>query len=289
MSAIGRHDPAPSRIKYRLQRLWLTPIYRALIRTGLPVVVAFGLAVFHFQDPATQVKLAQSVTNARKMIEERPEFAVNLLRVDGATTPVAEQVRKAIPLEFPVSSLRLDFVALKQKIESIDAVLSADVFLRNKVLDIEVTERVPRLVWRSNGQISLLDDGGVQAGVIKTRMARPDLPLIVGLGAELYVKQAIEIIAAAGPISGRLRGLRRVGERRWDVVLDRGQTIQLPALHPVAALERVVALDRARDLLSRDVVLVDMRNGRRPIVRLSPYAVTELHKLRAIADGEDEL
>jgi cell division protein FtsQ len=49
-----------------------------------------------------------------------------------------------------------------------------------------------------------------------------------------------------------------VGERRWDVVLDRDQRILLPETEPGRALERVLALDQAQDLLDRDVT-VDLR------------------------------
>ncbi|MFD2844725.1 cell division protein FtsQ/DivIB [Paracoccus cavernae] len=57
-----------------------------------------------------------------------------------------------------------------------------------------------------------------------------------------------------------MRGLERVGERRWDLVLDRGQRIMLPVDGPLPALERVIALDKAQDVLGRDVAVVDMRS-----------------------------
>ncbi|MDZ7909564.1 MAG: cell division protein FtsQ/DivIB [Gemmobacter sp.] len=44
-----------------------------------------------------------------------------------------------------------------------------------------------------------------------------------------------------------------MGERRWDIVLDRNQRILLPAKEPVRALERLLALDKAEDLLKRDI------------------------------------
>jgi cell division protein FtsQ len=79
-----------------------------------------------------------------------------------------------------------------------------------------------------------------------------------------------------------LRGLVRVGERRWDVVLDRDQRILLPEADPVPALERVIALDEATELLARDVAVVDMRNPSRPTLRLTAAAMEELRRLRAI-------
>ena len=45
--------------------------------------------------------------------------------------------------------------------------------------------------------------------------------------------------------STTLRGLVRVGDRRWDLVLDRNQKIMLPEQNAPAALERLIALDKA--------------------------------------------
>lgn len=284
----ARRDPSPSRIKYRLERIWLTPLYRSLIRTGLPIAIVVGLVANHFSDPETQARLAQSITNARTMIEERPEFAVNLMQIQGGNPVVSKQVREAIPMEFPVSSLQLDLATLKEKIEAVDAVKTADIFLRGGVLDVEIVERVPALVWRGANYLELIDEVGARAGVLLARDGYFDLPLILGKGAQNNAAEALKILAAAGPISDRVRGLRRMGERRWDVMLDRGQIIQLPVKNPVPAFERVIALQSARDLLGRDVTVVDMRDGRRPVLRLSVAAVEELHRLRAIADGEDK-
>ena len=32
----ARRDPAPSRLAYRVERLWLTPVFRKAVRLGLP-------------------------------------------------------------------------------------------------------------------------------------------------------------------------------------------------------------------------------------------------------------
>ena len=38
-----RRDPAPTRWQYRMQRLWLTPLFRVLCRLGLPLTVVIGM------------------------------------------------------------------------------------------------------------------------------------------------------------------------------------------------------------------------------------------------------
>ena len=94
------------------------------------------------------------------------------------------------------------------------------------------------------------------------------------------------MIEAAAPLGERLHGLVRMGERRWDVVLRDGRRILLPAEDAQTALDRVLALDDAQDVLGRDVVRIDMRNPARPSLQLSPHALTELRRMRGIEIGD---
>jgi cell division protein FtsQ len=150
-----------------------------------------------------------------------------------------------------------------------------------------VVERIPAVVWRAPAGLELLDVEGRRVAALAARTDRPDLPLIAGTGADRAVPEALRLVAAAAPVKERLRGLLRVGERRWDVVLDRDQRILLPEAGAVEALEQVLALDEARDLLARNVTVVDMRLPHRPTLRLAAYAVEELRRVRSPSPGAD--
>ena len=76
-----------------------------------------------------------------------------------------------------------------------------------------------------------------------------------------------------------------MGERRWTLVLDRDQSILLPESRPVQALEQVMALEHAQDLLARDIAVVDMRNENRPTLRMSGKAVEELRRAKGLVAG----
>lgn len=288
MTPPSAHDPAPSRVKYKLQRLWLTPLYRALIRTGLPVLFILVIVLAYLRDPAVQQKITAHFDNARTIMEERPEFMVKQMRIQGASEAVDKLAREAMPIEFPVSSFRLDLVALKARVEAIEAVETASLLVGAKgVLEVGIVERVPVVVWRGTEGLVLLDASGQKSGRINSRLERSDLPLTAGLGVDDNIPEALEIFRKLSPIAGRVRGLKRVGERRWDVVLDRDQVLLLPENRPLEALGQIFALHRAQDILNRDVSVVDARDGRKPILRLSAPALDGLKKLRLIANGED--
>lgn len=277
MRSVMRRDPAPSRIAYRLQRIWLTPLYRRLIRTGLPVLLVAAVAGIWFSNADRRAQVAGVVQDIRARIESRPELQLVRLTVSGASPETEEAIRSGLAMQFPVSSLALDLSALRARAEGLDAVRRADVRVRPEgTLEVAVTERLPIVVWRNADDLVLLDEAGHRVAGLENRIDRPDLPLIAGPGVQDVVPEAMRLLAAAEPLRTRIRGLVRIGERRWNLVLDRGQEIMLPEQDAVAALERVIALDQAEDLLDRDVTVVDMRIGRRPTLRLSEEAIAAL-------------
>ncbi len=282
-----RPDPAPSRLKYRMERLMLTPLFRLLLRFGLPCLLTFSIAAWWLSYDDNRMKIIDTYADLRSQVESRPEFMVNMMAVDGASDLVAEGIRQMLPLDFPISSFDLDLEAMRGTVVSLDPVKSARLYVRQgNVLQVEVVERLPVVLWRNEQGLQLLDDEGVLVGPAFLRSDWPELPLIVGDGANGLVTEALELVASAEPLAARLRGLVRMGERRWDVVLDRDQRILLPETEPVQALERVIAMDHAVNMLERDLVAVDLRLPNRPTLRMTGGAVQELIRIRAIEAGE---
>lgn len=284
-----RRDPAPSRWQYRMQRLWLTPLFRVLFRVGLPLLAIGGVAAIYVADDARRAGLVQGYVDLKEKFQNRPEFMVGLISVEGASPELAEAIRARAGLKLPASSFDLDLDTARQRIEDLDAVASAELRVRSGgVLQILITERMPVLVWRTEDRIEMLDETGHRVASLSSRTDRADLPLVAGEGADRAAGEALEILAAAQPVLARVRGLVRMGDRRWDLVLDRNQKIMLPEHNAVSALERLIALDRAEDLLARDLLTVDLRNEKRPVLRLAPFAMNERRKAQGIDVSEGQ-
>ncbi|MHA6263905.1 cell division protein FtsQ/DivIB [Arenibacterium sp. CAU 1754] len=276
-------DPAPSRLSYRIQRWMLTPGIRMGLRIGIPFCAVFAATTLYLSDQARRSAITDYIADIRASIQERPEFMVGLMAVDGAGESLAHDIREIIPLDFPVSSFDLDIEEIRGLVSGLDPVKTTSVRIRpGGILQIDVVERQPVVLWRTRDGIEMLDENGAHIDTIASRVDRADLPLIAGEGADAHVPQALSLIAAAHPLGERLRGLVRVGERRWDVVLDREQRIYLPEENPVRALERVIALSQAQDMLERDVAVVDMRLGTRPTLRMTSEAIQDWWRIREI-------
>ena len=274
-----KRDPAPSRMVYRYQRLMLTPGFRRLLKVGVPVLVIGGLVAGWTARDANRAMISEAFLSVKTQFQNRDEFMVGSMVIDGADEVLAADILTVLPVAFPISSFDLPLEEMRQTVAALPAVAAATLRVRSGgTLQVAVTQREPVAVFRSPDGLKLIDATGVLIKTILTRAERSDLPLITGDGARENLTEGLEVYGAAGPLTPRMRGVVRMGERRWDVILDTGQRILLPTADPVQAFERVVALDQAQDLLQRDVSVVDMRHPARPTIRLNEPAVAQLRQ-----------
>ncbi|MDB6177531.1 cell division protein FtsQ/DivIB [Paracoccus sp. Z330] len=264
-----RRDPAPSRLKYRLERMWLKPLYRRIVRVGVPAFLVAMTAGVWLANEDRRAALNDGISGVIDKVQSREEFQVRMMTVEGASPVVDKALRAMLPVDLPASSFDIDLPALRLQVMQLDAIESIDLRIKpGGILSAVVTEREPALLWRHRRGIEILDENGHRVASVTARDVRPDLPLIAGEGADLVTQEALALLDAAGPILPRVRGLVRQGERRWDLVLDYDQRIMLPAEGAVIALEAAMTLNRSEDMLGRDIKVVDLRDPSRPVLRL---------------------
>lgn len=276
-----RRDPAPSRLQYRLERMWLRPVWRRAVRIGVPAFLVVLIAGLWLADEDRRARLSDGVQQILDKVQSREEFLVRTMAVEGASPVVDAALRAMLPVDLPASSFDIDLTALRLQVMQLDVIESVDLRIKpGGILSAVVKEREPAVLWRHARGIEILDRTGHRVASVTGRDVRADLPLIAGEGADLAVPEALSLIDAAGPILPRVRGLVRKGERRWDLVLDHGQKIMLPAEGAVIALQAAMALDRAQDMLGRDIAAVDLRDPSRPVLRLGLDARNAIREAR---------
>jgi len=155
-------------------------------------------------------------------------------------------------------------------------------------LQVTVTERTPAYVWRSAAGLMMIDATGHRIAGLSERADRADLPLVAGEGADTAITEATQLLRASGPLAPRIRGLVRISDRRWNIDLDRNQTILLPATDPIDALDSLLAMNKAEDILARDLTTIDLRNEHRPVLRLAPFALEELRRAQGSTPTESK-
>lgn len=136
-------------------------------------------------------------------------------------------------------------------------------------LVIDVVERKPAALWQDNGQLALIaSDGSVIDHVPVDKM--PDLPLLIGPGANLREGDLNALMTAAPNLKPQLVSATWVGGRRWDLNFQTGETVALPEGADAAkdALSKFADQDKATGLLGRGLLRFDLRLPGKMIVRL---------------------
>ena len=136
-------------------------------------------------------------------------------------------------------------------------------------LVIDIVERRPAALWQNEGQLALIDNEGVVLDRVPVdRM--PDLPLLIGPGANREEQELGVLMAAVPTLKPQLASATWVGGRRWDLNFQSGETVALPEGDDAAraALMKFARVDKQSGLLGRGIVRFDLRVPGKMIVRL---------------------
>ena len=98
------------------------------------------------------------------------------------------------------------------------------------------------------------------------------LPLVVGPGAEKKAKDFLALLDRYPNIRSEVRASILVANRRWNLKLKNGIDVRLPEAAAEQGLATLAALDRDKQILTRDITAVDLRLADRVTVRLSDSA-----------------
>ena len=135
-------------------------------------------------------------------------------------------------------------------------------------LVIDIVERVPAALWQNQGQLALIDGEGVVLDRVPVDKM-PDLPLLIGPGANGQARQLGRLMDSVPTLKPQLASATWVGGRRWDLNFQSGETVALPEGKDAGkALAKFAKLDKSSGLLGRGVVRFDLRVPGKMVVRL---------------------
>ena len=183
-----------------------------------------------------------------------------------------EEVLAAAGVSGSTSLLFLDVEQTRERLKTNPWIADATVLkLYPGELQIGIKEREAFALWQKDGQVSVIaDDGTVLEPYVSPRLI--ELPLVVGRGAETRAKEFLALLDRYPALRAFVRAAVLVGERRWNLRLNNGIDVRLPETDIAPALERLVALDKEKNLITRDIVAIDLRLPDRVTVRLSEAA-----------------
>lgn len=178
----------------------------------------------------------------------------------------------AVALDQPSMAMpNVDIAAIRQRVEALSWVQEARVSRRlPDTLVVAITERTPVAVWQHEQRLYLVDtEGEVLEEVALDAM--PDLPLIIGPRANRQVANFEALMDRAPALRPMLSGATWVGNRRWDLRFQSGETLALPEGEEDAgrALLNFARMDSQNGLLGEGFRRFDMRVPDRFVVRVA--------------------
>jgi cell division protein FtsQ len=223
--------------------LWLAAVF-----FGLPAMAGQEMSAMAAR---SGFQVAKVEVQGLKRMDEMPVYSLALEEMDR-------------------SMMAVDLTALRQRVMTLGWVQDARVTRRLPgTLVIDIVERDPVAVWQHGGRLSLIDVNGVVLEQVDGR-AMPDLPLVVGPAANRETRALGQLMEAAPALKPLLAGATWVGNRRWDLRFQSGETLALPEgrATAAAALMKFAQLDGVNRLLGRGIVRFDMRDPERFVLRM---------------------
>ena len=257
---LKKRDPAPSRLGYKFSRWMLSPFIKKSVFFGMPLIILL-LPVFIFlKDQNNKNLVEEIVLDFYRKIIERPEFMLSALSIQGSSDSLNAEIREILGLNFPISSFDLDLADLRNRVLSLPPVETAEVRLEGgSILHVKVKEKVPALLLKDDTGIHVLNKNGDYIRPFLSTEYGSKLPVITGEGAQKAAAEAFILFSALYDKLDEVRGLVLVGGRRWNIVLKSGQVIMLPEKKSEQAVQKILILDKAEKILSRDIAVFDFR------------------------------
>lgn len=214
---------------------------------------AFGVASWFGIPSMVGVATANVIGEAGFRVEKID--ITGLHRMDQMTvySQALDQNSRAMPL--------VDLEGVRERLLKYPWIEDARVSRRlPNTLSIHIIERVPAAIWQNHGRLMLVDTKGVPLEPV-SREAMPDLPLLIGDGANAQEEARSRLLDAAPRLKPLVKAATWIGNRRWDLVFDTGERLLLPEGENEAttALADFAENDRKDQLLGHGKVSFDLR------------------------------
>jgi len=181
------------------------------------------------------------------------------IQVRGRAHTPKDRLLTAINLRIGQPILGIDLRATHQKIREIGWVEDATVERRLPgTIHITLRERVPIALLQTRDAHRLIDRSGtIIDGADPSQFTH--LTVVAGEDAGPQAHKILAILKTEPELFAEVWAISYRAKRRWDVHLKSGMEIRLPELDPVSAWSRLAIIDRNKQIINRDLAVIDLR------------------------------
>lgn len=196
-------------------------------------------------------------------------FTLSEVYVYGRNNTESQRLLEQIQLKKGDSILKFSPDEIRDHIKQISWV--RDVTVQRKLPDslyISIEERVPIALWQHRQKHYLVDADGVIISD-KNIQSYAHLPVVVGSDAPRHAPKLLSLLDHVPDFKKRVAAITWVGERRWNLLVDKTIEAKLPEKDPEGALKRLIKVLGNPKIDFSQVKSIDLRHGTQVSLRMT--------------------
>jgi cell division protein FtsQ len=207
-----------------------------------------------------------AVGRAIDTVSAQAGFGISEIHITGNRRTPYKQVLEVLGMQPGQSIFSADLWSSQAKLSALEWIASAEIHRRYPdAIFVTMVEKRPFALWQSppdvhgEAPIWVVERNGkliTSHDVEKFRR----LPKLVGAGAAESAADLVDAVQAHRAIAARIAAYARIGQRRWNLILDDGVTAQLPEAGWQKELDALEHLIIDNGILERDITQIDLRS-----------------------------
>ena len=212
-------------------------------------------------------RMADGIRESYVELMKTTGLTLQKVEVKGHIRTKLDDIHQVTKLSQGMPIFDVDLTEMHEKISVLPWVKSVIIKRRlPSALEITVEEKTPIAVWQNNKKYLPLDEEGKPIPDEKEKL--PDLILVVGADVPDHVVALFNTLNQYPVIRERVKSAVRVGNRRWNLILNRvdGIKVELPEKEVDVALKRLQDSIEKNHLFQKDITSINLREKDRLIV-----------------------
>jgi cell division protein FtsQ len=207
-----------------------------------------------------------AVGRAIDTVSAEAGFGISEVHITGNGRTPYRQVLEVLAMQPGQSIFSPDLWSAQRKLSALEWIASAEIHRRYPdAIFVTLVEKRPFALWQAptdahgEAPIWVVERNGKLITTHEVEKFRR-LPKLVGLGAPENSADLVDAVRAHRAIAARIAAYSRVGQRRWNLILDDGVTVQLPEAGWQKELDALEHLIIDNGVLERDITQIDLRS-----------------------------
>ncbi len=232
---------------------------------------------------------SKNITQFFHQTMKKSGFYVNNVLITGRIRTPSSDIANALHLTKEMPMTQVDLRQAFNKLSQLPWIKTVQIHRQlPNLIHLRIVEKTPIALWQKNGKYHPIDSEG---HLIATSFKGLEyLVILVGDNAPEYAPELVNEISKYPELARRTMSAIRIGNRRWNLILDNvqnGLTIELPEEGLAYALQRLDVLHQKHQILNRQLSLIDLRLPNKLIVQTPDGKPIESFKNQSLkGDGD---